>query len=1090
MFDINEETIKYWADNRTYKIAEKMFQDGNVKKINTMKSYNRDFKFNETKINSTVKDNEDEFLTTIVFNDKTGVTSVNCKCEGFRNYYLNERICPHVAASMFKYVRDRGSVTSVNVYSMKVQKLLDDIKLGMVKKNGPTTPLNMEVKFESQLWSNRGSSIELKIGEKKLYVVKNMKEFLMALITKNSEIEFGKGFTFNPSVHYFNEEDNKIIDFLKEIYEDDKRNLSLNPNTNINDRVLYMKKAYLTDVKVKRFFKLISERAINFVIKGENYKDVKIVDENVPLDFNLVEKDDVIKVVNETKMPYPLTQDASYLFYKGFIYKIDEDERRIFIPFYNAFLREKQNSIEFAKEDSEIIASYILPGLKKISRNINIDKNLEDRFYEETLVPKIYIDRSDDMLMATIKFCYGKIQINPLRKEQMRSGTSILVRDVDTELSIVNLFKQYEFQKYGDDFINNDEENIYDFLYEGISKIQDKCEIYYSSAFKNFRVYSPASYIGGIRLNDSDLLEFNFKIEGVDKSELKNIFEALKQKKKYYRLKKGGIVPLKTEELNDVNSMINYLNIDSSQLEKESIIVPKYNSLYIDEKIKNFKMDYFTQNKGFKDLVNNVKDVQKSDFSLPSDLENIMRKYQKIGFKWLKSMAECGFGGILADEMGLGKTIQIIALLASEKLENRGDVSIVITPTSLVYNWYLEIQKFYPKLNVLIINGQKQGREELIKEYKNYDVLITSYPLIRRDIKNYKDIEFNYCILDEAQQIKNPNSVNAKSVKEIIAKNYFALTGTPIENSLTELWSIFDFIMPGYLFSHSKFVKNYEMPIIKSNDKEALKELNNHARPFILRRLKSEVIKELPPKIEHKVIVDMSDEQKKIYLSYLENAKDEIDRNIKEKGFNKSKLIILSVLTRLRQICCDPNVFIDNYEGENGKFMALDDIIENSISSDHRILLFSQFTSVLKNISAHLDKKKIDHMYFDGQTKMEERSRMVKEFNDGRGKVFLISLKAGGTGINLTGADIVIHFDPWWNPAVEEQASDRAHRIGQKKTVEVIKLITRGTIEEKIYEIQEKKKKIINDVMNMDNIDESFILKMDEEDIRNIFSTK
>ncbi len=1088
MFDIKEETIKYWADENTYEVAEKYYKDGNVKRINTTKNHNKELNLNETRINSLVEDNDQSLLNEIVFNDKTGVTNVKCQCGGFKNYYLNERICPHVAATMFKYIRDKENISSVNFHSMKVQKLLNEVKQGMSKTEQPLRPLVMEIKLDISPWSSRGSSLELKIGEEKLYVVKNMKEFIMAYLGKSNEIEFGKGFIYNPMIHYFKSEDKEIIDIIEEIYEDEERNAGFKLNVSSADKLLSNKKAYLTDVKVKRFLRLIGDRKINLGVKGQNYKNIGVLEGKMPLKFELVQEENEIQLSQKGIKPFPITDDAEYLFYEGNIYRVEVANKRLFIPFYNAFLREKESVIKFELEDSEAIASYIIPSLKKITDNLTIDKNLEDKFYEEILRTKIYLDKADDMVIATVKFCYGNIQINPLRKEETRKEETVLVRDIQTELNITNLFRTYKFQKYGDDFINNDEENIVDFLYRGIGEIQDACEIYYSSSFKNFKIYGTSYYSGGIRLNDSDLLEFNFEIEGIDKSELKNIFQALRQKKKYYRLKKGGFVPLESQDLEAVGNMIEYLGISDSDLAKEKVVIPKYSSLYIEENIRLFNMDYFKKNKKFNDLVNNIKDVQNADFTLPKVLEKTMRKYQRIGFKWLKAMAICGFGGILADEMGLGKTLQVIGLLASEANEDKG-TSIVIAPTSLVYNWYEETQKFYPSLKVLIINGSKLERQELIKEYSNYDLLITSYPLIRRDIEDYEEITFKYCILDEAQQIKNPSSINARSVKAINANAYFALTGTPIENSLTELWSIFDFIMPGYLMTHTKFVKNYEQPIAKTEDNKALNDLNKHVRPFILRRLKSQVVKELPPKIEHKLIVEMGDEQKKVYAAYLANAKREINKNITEKGFDKSRLIILSVITRLRQICCDPSIFIENFEGENGKLMALDSIIEENIGTDHRILLFSQFTSLLKNIGKHLVEKNVDYMYLDGKTKMEKRGQLVKEFNGGKGKIFLISLKAGGTGLNLTGADIVIHYDPWWNPAVEQQASDRAHRIGQKKTVEIIKLITRGTIEEKIYEIQDKKRKIINSVMKMDNIDESVILKMTEEDIKDIFNS-
>lgn len=1089
MFDIKEETVKYWVDDLVYKKAEDYYKNDKVKSINVTKNYNKSLNINETKIESVVMGEDKKFSNEILFNDKTGVNSVKCECREFHNYNLNDRICPHLAAAMFKYIRDKSSITG-HINSIRTKLLIDQIKNGMISVETNKKKLSLEIKLEITPWSEKGSNLQLKIGEDRLYVVRNMREFISAYIGKGENIEFGKGFTFDSNIHYFDEEDKKIIDIIEEIYEDDKRNLQMEYSYyNNSNRILVGKRAHLTDIKVKRFLDIIENREINVILKGEEYKNVKVIQKDIPLEFELLHNNNEIELIQKGSIPSPVTINGEYFFYEGFIYKVEEKKRNLYIPFYNTFLKEKKNVIKFDLEDSEKIASYVIPGLEKITDNVVIDTSLQEKFYKEPLNVKVYLDRSNDMVMAKIKFCYGNIIINPLSKDSGRLKNSILIRDVETELSIIKLFKSYKFQKYGDEFINNEEEQIVDFLNDGVKELQDFCEIYYSNSFKNFKIYGTSYYSGGIKLNENDLLEFNFEIEGVEKSELKNIFEALRQKKKYYRLKKGGFVPLESEEIKNIGNMIDFLDIKDSQLQKDKIIIPKYNSMYIDENIKLHNMDYIKRDNKFTQLINSIKYVKDIDFFVPKELERIMRKYQKFGFKWLKSLARCGFGGILADEMGLGKTLQVISFLASEKKSGNNIPSIVICPTSLVYNWLSEIQRFYPDLKVLVISGSREERKNSIENYKGHDILITSYPLIRRDIEYYYSIDFKYCILDEAQQIKNPNSINAKSVKEIKAENYFALTGTPIENSLTELWSIFDFIMPGYLMSHTKFIKKYEAPIVKGNDKNSLGELNKHIRPFILRRLKSEVIKELPPKIEHKITVEMAEEQKKVYAAYLQNAKEQIDSNIKEKGFNKSKLMILSILTRLRQICCDPSIFIENYKGDSGKLAALDNIIDNSINSGHRILLFSQFTSVLKNIGTFLSEKNVEYMYLDGQTKMEERGHMVNEFNKGKGDIFLISLKAGGTGLNLTGADVVIHYDPWWNPAVEQQASDRAHRIGQKKTVEIIKLIAMGTIEEKIYDLQEKKRDIIKSVMDSENSEETIISKMSEEEIRELLTS-
>ena len=425
---------------------------------------------------------------------------------------------------------------------------------------------------------------------------------------------------------------------------------------------------------------------------------------------------------------------------------------------------------------------------------------------------------------------------------------------------------------------------LLEFLVSGLEKLKQVAEVYYSEEFKKIKVHGSSGYKSNIKLNKENLLEFSFSIDGVDNIELSNIFGALREKRKYYRLKNGSFVLLDSNNLLNVAQMIEYLNIKDRDISKNKILLSKYNAIYIEEKLKREQMDFVDTNKKFKELSNTVKDIREFKAEVPKTLESIMRNYQKVGFKWLKTLASCGFGGILADEMGLGKTLQAIAFIQSEVEENENkQPSLVVCPTSLVYNWKDEIEKFAPSLNCIVVSGNKSQREEQKQNIDDADVVITSYALIRRDIEDYEKIKFRYCFLDEAQQIKNFNSLNAHSVKSINAIGKFALTGTPIENSLTELWSIFDFIMPGYLLNHSAFSKKYEIPIVKDGSHKALQELNNHVKPFILRRTKLEVAKELPAKIEHRISVEMTEEQKKLYLAYLKDAKGELEEDIKRK---------------------------------------------------------------------------------------------------------------------------------------------------------------------------------------------------------------
>ena len=413
--------------------------------------------------------------------------------------------------------------------------------------------------------------------------------------------------------------------------------------------------------------------------------------------------------------------------------------------------------------------------------------------------------------------------------------------------------------------------------------------------------------------------------------------------------------------------------------------------------------------------------------------------------------------------------------------------SLVVCPSSLSLNWQNEANKFANKLKTVVIKGSLFDRKRQIKEIDKYDLVITSYDLLKRDIELYEkeDYNFRFIIADEAQYLKNSNTQNAKSIKKIKAETRYALTGTPIENSLAELWSIFDFIMPGYLFSYRKFKNTYEMPIIKGEDENAMQKLKMLIEPFVLRRTKKEVLKELPDKTVTVLNNEMCEEQRNLYINYLARAKQEVAEKVKLNGYEKSKMQILAALTRLRQICCHPGLFINDYNEGSSKLDQCMEIVKEAVKSGHKILLFSGYTSMFEIIEKELNKEQIRYLKLTGSTKVDERIKMVDEFNQNPEiQVFLISLKAGGTGLNLTGADMVIHYDPWWNLSTENQATDRAYRIGQKNNVQVYKLITKNSIEEKIYELQEKKSKLADNMLETNTV---FVNKLTKEDILKLF---
>ena len=555
-------------------------------------------------------------------------------------------------------------------------------------------------------------------------------------------------------------------------------------------------------------------------------------------------------------------------------------------------------------------------------------------------------------------------------------------------------------------------------------------------------------------------------IEGVDSNEYREIFSSYKNNNRLYRMKNGAYLDLKDNDLEQAFKLIDILNIYN---DFDNMKIPNNKAIYLEKLIEDEDLSFVNGSKYVSNVVKKFDKVKSKNYEIPKDLNATLRDYQVSGFEFFKTLSDYQFGGILADEMGLGKTIQTIAFL----LSNKDKKSIVITPTALIYNWKNELEKFAPTLKVGLLHAAKSEREKILDNIDNYDVILTTYTTYKNDIDKYKNINFDYCIIDEAQNIKNPDAIITKAIKNVNAKVRFALTGTPIENNLMELWSIFDFIMPGYLYNKSKFKS-----IFVNNDKNII-ELKNLIKPFILRRTKKEVITELPDKIEQKIIIDLEKEHKRAYKGYV----NLITRKIKEN--NQDNITVFSYLTKLRQLCLSPELMVKNYQGKNSKLDVLINIINDS--SDEKILVFSQFTKVLEVIGKRLNEENISYSYLDGKTSAKDRVKLVEEFNTNNNKVFLISLKAGGTGLNLTSANIVVHFDPWWNPAVEDQASDRAHRIGQKNVVNVIKLIAKGTAEERVINLQETKKELIEDVIN-GNLDNSSTLKnLSKDDIIDLF---
>ncbi len=1077
------------ASNEVYRRGMKYYMDGRV----------TDFRMMPEDIGAfAVVVGSEPYEVDIDFLSSGEIFDMYFDCPAFNKY---KGACKHIIALLKvcqDFNRNRHSTVPDTRRAESKQQLVEKLfdYIGSNTKGSEKIPLNLEINFQLHhdfIYGTKKKAVRnlsLRIGEERLYSVKNIKALLEA-IDQGEEIEYGKHFVFKPHIHQFKAEDQPLMELLMELYQVERdifNGLRYSSNRFSNQARLFNNKhVVMPDAVTKKFLASMKNRLFNATILNKDYKNVGVIEQDLPLEFILNKSNNDFVLDWEQNDVSPLVSTGDYFFYGGQVYKVSDYQRDNFAPLATAFMN-TSGRINFSPKQKERFASQVLPVLKRLGR-VNIAEPVRESFYEVDLKPEVYLDKVDDLMTGRVSFIYGDVHLNPFAGAiDYRLEDRVLVRDIEKEGRILDLIEQAEFRTMNGSIYIEDEENIFAFVYNFLPDLQALADVYYSDSFRDLRVRDTVDFSGGVRLNEeNDMLEFSFGLEGIDQSEVKDVFSSLREKKKYYRLRDGSFLPLESAgpRLEQVMNMLDSLDISQQQLSNTSVELPKYRAVYVDGCLREFESEQVERNLAFKQLVQNICEPQDMDFQVPESLNVIMRDYQKRGFKWLKTLAAYCLGGILADDMGLGKTLQTIAFLISEK-EKLKLPSMVVAPTSVVYNWREEAKRFAPGLKTMVVSGTPQIRREQIAKGQEVDLVITSYALIRKDLDYYKNIDFAYCFLDEAQNIKNPGSLSAKAVKMLKARGRFVLTGTPIENGLTELWSIFDFIMPGYLFSRQKFRKKYELPIIKNGDSNALSEFQKQISPFIMRRMKKEVLKELPPKVESKVLTELTRDQKKLYLAYLKEAKGEIEQEIAVRGFERSQIKILAVLTRLRQICCHPAMFLEDYHSDSGKLLHLEEILAEAIQGGHRVLLFSQFTTMLAIIKKHLDREHVNYFSLDGSTKAQERDRLVRAFNQGEGDVFLISLKAGGTGLNLTGADVVIHYDPWWNPAVEDQATDRAYRIGQTNSVQVIKLITKGTIEERIFELQAKKKAMIESVIKPG---ETMLSKMTAQDVQQLFES-
>lgn len=939
-----------------------------------------------------------------------------------------------------------------------------------------------DLKLEPRL-ENNGEQLKIsfRIGREKMYLVKNL-TILVDAVNDRQEISFGANLRVNFARDRFESESRGYYNFIAQAVKDEEyrqENLSQYINR-YNLPGLFIKGSIdLFGGRLDEVYTLLEGRTAEYLesnrpgVARTREKSVLSVRDQAPELRLRIEKDidsnGVFQGVHVKGQLSRLWEGAHYYYYieNGFLNRVSPEYVEEFLPLYGA---ETMDGVSFRIGRKNLAEFYysLLPALRRYGTVEEADAKEVAEYLPPEAVFHFYLDAEGRNASCQVRAVYGTEDVSVmdlLSKRHVAAKEDF--RDVNREREMIGQVRRYfpETDRDADVFhCGWDEEAVYRALDQGVDQLLMLGEVHSTDRFRHLHIRRRPKVSVGVSLG-SDLMDLEISSEDISREELLEILSGYRQKKRFFRLKNGDFLNMEDDSLEALCQMMEGLGLSPKEFVQGKVQLPMYRALYLDQMMEQSEGLYATRDRRFKKLVKEFKTVNESDFEVPESLRKTMRKYQTTGYKWLRTLDAYGFGGILADDMGLGKTLQMISVLLAYKKEGGDGTSLIVSPASLVFNWQEELRRFAPELSVCLIVGTQKERAGKLRRYQEYDVLVTSYDLLKRDIVEYEDCRFVYQVIDEAQYIKNHATAASKAVKILRSRTRFALTGTPIENRLSELWSIFDYLMPGFLYGYETFKKDLEIPIAKNHDEEATACLKKMVSPFILRRLKQEVLKDLPEKLEETRFARMEDKQQKLYDAQVVHMRKLLNEQ-NDENFQKNKMRVLAELTKIRQVCCDPTLYLENYSGGSAKREACIDLVRSAIAGEHKILLFSQFTSMLELLEEDLAAEKITYYKITGATSKEKRVELVRRFNEDDTPVFLISLKAGGTGLNLTGADVVIHYDPWWNLAVQNQATDRAHRIGQKKVVSVYRLIVKDSIEEKILQMQEAKKNLADEILS------------------------
>ncbi len=1060
----------------------------------------------------------DRYRTSVTFdNGDDDIVDYSCTCPAFREYGGMCKHCAALALNFAEHPRDfmgwqpQRQATSSSCIT-ELMRRAEGIESDSTPPGSVT--LLPELAYGFGVWS---ASFRIIGPLGTAYVLKSIDD-LVDRVELRERHSYGKKLVFTHSPQAFDEQSRRIEDMLQRACESRRSGTWYYNRSQTVGRTLAM-----TEAETVELMGLLEGR--EFAIKGTDYVTPSVarahlVNADPPIKLALtkneggfwtIERGERIRIAEHGgKLFAWLGADALYRCSDDFAHCSD---------FLRTVYDSDERVITIAEADMPLFCAAVLPTIEKYL-HVDVPEEI-DAYRRVPCELRFYFDKDAKGIEIRAEAAYGQSTytlrgIEPVpemediialdrqgRSADSQAGAATLpapLRDTRAENRALTLIDTYfGFEEHR--LLLSAEDAVGALIFTGLSEFRALGDVFTTPAFDKLIREEKPRLTMGVSLS-GNLINLTVQADDLGADELAAMLNAYRKKKRYHKLRGGAFVDLADFDLSQLDRLASDLGFSAKDLAAGMVELPSYRAFYLDEE-ENLDRD-----RSFEDYLANFRRVNEADYEIPSQLASVLRPYQAEGFRWLSARTDAGFGGVLADEMGLGKSVQLISLLLARRDEaRRTGPSIIVCPSSLVYNWTAEFERFAPELNVRAVAGvaheRKLARGKVFSDWDAalarqaaeatdeepvasgdraeddlVDVLITSYDLARIDSADWAGRAFFICAIDEAQYIKNPATLTTRAVKRLDAQHRFALTGTPMENRLSELWSIFDFLMPGLLGPYTRFRERFELPIV-GGDEDMARRLQALVGPFLLRRCKADVLTDLPEKLESVVYAPLEGKQRKLYAANEQHLREQLTRQRAErkqrqakraKGEETSTVEVLAELTKLRQLCCDPRLVYEDYRGRGAKLGAIMELVASAMEGGEKTLIFSQFTSFLDLIAQELDGAGTPYYTITGSTPKKARVELVDAFNENDVPVFLVSLKAGGTGLNLTGASVVIHADPWWNAAAQQQATDRAHRIGQTRVVSVQKVIAKGTIEERIVRLQEEKSKLADQVIGASGI--------------------